>query len=89
MKTLETLDIEQMDRETLDKLAYVLTLNTEREGIQEALEHEFADGSFSQKQVDELVQFRKANSSIFGKGWHNFSFKLFMYLFHELYETSE
>ena len=56
-----------MDRETLDKLAYVLTLNTEREGIQEALEHEFADGSFSQKQVDELVQFRKANSSIFGK----------------------
>ena len=49
MKTLETLDIEQMDRETLDKLAYVLTLNTEREGIQEALEHEFADGSFSQK----------------------------------------
>ena len=26
MKTLETLDIEQMDRETLDKLAYVLTL---------------------------------------------------------------
>ena len=89
MKTLETLDIEQMDRETLDKLAYVLTLNTEREGIQEALEHEFADGSFSQKQVDELVQFRKANSSIFGKGWHNFSVKLMMELIPELYETSE
>ena len=89
MKTLETLDIEQMDRETLDKLAYVLTLNTEREGIQEALEHEFADGSFSQKQVDELVQFRKANSSIVGKGWHNFSVKLMMELIPELYETSE
>ncbi|MCE2198711.1 type II CRISPR RNA-guided endonuclease Cas9 [Streptococcus thermophilus] len=89
MKTLETLDIEQMDRETLDKLAYVLTLNTEREGIQEALEHEFADGSFSQEQVDELVQFRKANSSIFGKGWHNFSVKLMMELIPELYETSE
>lgn len=89
MKTLETLDIEQMDRETLDKLAYVLTLNTEREGIQEALEHEFADGSLSQKQVDELVQFRKANSSIFGKGWHNFSVKLMMELIPELYETSE
>ena len=89
MKTLETLDIEQMDRETLDKLAYVLTLNTEREGIQEALEHEFADGSFSQKQVDELVQFRKANSSIFGKGWHNFSVKVMMELIPEFYETSE
>ena len=89
MKTLETLDIEQMEREKLDKLAYVLTLNTEREGIQEALEHEFADGSFSKEQVDELVQFRKANSSIFGKGWHNFSVKLMMELIPELYATSE
>lgn len=89
MKTLETLDIEQMEREKLDKIAYVLTLNTEREGIQEALEHEFADGSFSQEQVDELVQFRKANSSIFGKGWHNFSVKLMMELIPELYATSE
>ncbi|WP_201710116.1 type II CRISPR RNA-guided endonuclease Cas9 [Streptococcus salivarius] len=89
MKTLETIDIEQMEREKLDKLAYVLTLNTEKEGIQEALEHEFADGTFSQEQVDELVQFRKANSSIFGKGWHNFSVKLMMELIPELYATSE
>lgn len=89
MKTLETLDIEQIEREKLDKLAYVLTLNTEREGIQEALDHEFADGTFSQEQVDELVQFRKANSSIFGKGWHSFSVKLMMELIPELYATSE
>lgn len=89
MKTLETIDIEQIEREKLDKLAYVLTLNTEREGIQEALDHEFADGTFSQEQVDELVQFRKANSSIFGKGWHNFSVKLMMELIPELYATSE
>lgn len=89
MKTIETIDVEQMEREKLDKLAYVLTLNTEREGIQEALEHEFADGTFSQEQVDELVQFRKANSSIFGKGWHNFSVKLMMELIPELYATSE
>lgn len=89
MKTLETLDVKKMAREELDKLAYVLTLNTEREGIQEAIEHEFADGTFSQEQVDELVQFRKANSSIFGKGWHNFSVKLMMELIPELYATSE
>lgn len=89
MKTLETIDVEKMAREELDKLAYVLTLNTEREGIQEALEHEFTDGTFSQEQVDELVQFRKANSSIFGKGWHNFSVKLMMELIPELYATSE
>ena len=89
MKTLETIDIEQMEREKLDKLAYVLTLNTEREGIQEALDHEFADGTFSQDQIDELVQFRKANSSIFGKGWHSFSVKLMMEVIPELYATSE
>lgn len=89
MKTLETIDVEQMEREKLDKLAYVLTLNTEKEGIQEAIEHEFADGTFSQEQVDELVQFRKANSSIFGKGWHSFSVKLMMELIPELYATSE
>lgn len=89
MKTLETIDVEQMEREKLDKLAYVLTLNTEREGIQEAIEHEFSDGTFSQEQVDELVQFRKSNSSIFGKGWHNFSVKLMMELIPELYATSE
>ena len=89
MKTLETIDIEQMEREKLDKLAYVLTINTEKEGIQEAIEHEFADGTFSQEQVDELVQFRKSNSSIFGKGWHSFSVKLMMELIPELYATSE
>lgn len=89
MKTLEIIDVEQMEREKLDKLAYVLTLNTEREGIQEALDHEFADGTFSQDQIDELVQFRKANSSIFGKGWHSFSVKLMMELIPELYATSE
>lgn len=89
MKTLETLDVKKMAREELDKLAYVLTLNTEKEGIQEAIEHEFADGTFSQEQVDELVQFRKANSSIFGKGWHNLSVKLMMELIPELYATSE
>lgn len=89
MKTIETIDIEQMDREKLDRLAYVLTLNTEKKGIQEAIEHEFADGTFSQEQVDELVQFRKANSSIFGKGWHNFSVKLMMELIPELYATPE
>lgn len=89
MKTIETIDIEQMDREKLDRLAYVLTLNTEKEGIQEAIEHEFADGTFSQEQVDELVQFRKANSSIFGKGWHIFSVKLMMELIPELYATPE
>ncbi len=89
MKTLETLDVKKMVREELDKLAYVLTLNTEKEGIQEAIEHEFADGTFNQEQVDELVQFRKANSSIFGKSWHNFSVKLMMELIPELYATSE
>jgi len=37
MQTLETVDVEQLSREVLDELAHILTLNTEREGIEEAI----------------------------------------------------
>ena len=77
-----------MSRNVLDELAHILTLNTEREGIEEAINTKLKD-SFSQDQVLELVQFRKNNSSLFSRGWHNFSLKLMMELIPELYETSE
>ncbi|MBZ2039787.1 type II CRISPR RNA-guided endonuclease Cas9 [Streptococcus sanguinis] len=89
MQTLETVDVEQLSREVLDKLAHILTLNTEREGIEEAIKVSFTKGEFEQNQIAELVSFRKSNSSLFGKGWHNFSIKLMMELIPELYETSE
>lgn len=89
MQTLETVDVERLSREVLDELAHILTLNTEREGIEEAIKTSLTKEEFEQDQIAELVSFRKSNSSLFGKGWHNFSIKLMMELIPELYETSE
>jgi len=88
MQSLETISVGKLSRNILDELAHILTLNTEREGIEEAINTKLMD-VFSQDQVLELVQFRKNNSSLFSKGWHNFSRKLMMELIPELYETSE
>ena len=88
MQSLETIRVEELPRKVIDELAHILTLNTEREGIEEAINAKLKD-IFSQDQVLELVQFRKNNSSLFSKGWHNFSLKLMMELIPELYETSE
>jgi CRISPR-associated protein, csn1 family len=88
MQLLETIRVEELPRKVIDELAHILTLNTEREGIEEAINAKLKD-IFSQDQVLELVQFRKNNSSLFSKGWHNFSLKLMMELIPELYETSE
>ena len=88
MQSLETISVGELSRNVLDELAHILTLNTEREGIEEAINTKLM-GVFSQDQVLELVQFRKNNSSLFSKGWHNFSLKLMMELIPELYETSE
>ena len=89
MQTLETVDVKQLSRQVLDELAHILTLNTEREGIEEAIKASFIKGEFEQDQIAELVSFRKSNSSLFGKGWQNFSIKLMIELIPELYETSE
>ena len=88
MQSLETIKVEELARKVIDELAHILTLNTEREGIEEAINAKLKD-TFSQDQVLELVQFRKNNSSLFSKGWHNFSLKLMIELIPELYETSE
>lgn len=88
MQSLETIEVEELPREVLDELAHILTLNTEREGIEEAI-HAKLKGLFSSDQLLELVQFRKNNSSLFSKGWHNFSLKLMLELIPELYATSE
>lgn len=88
MQSLETISVEELPRKVLDELTHILTLNTEREGIEEAINATLKD-TFSQDQVLELVQFRKNNSSLFSKGWHSFSLKLMMELIPELYETSE
>lgn len=88
MTKLETLDVASLSRETLDELARILTLNTDREGIEEAISKDLPN-QFSREQIDELIQFRKSKSQLFGKGWHSFSSKLMSELIPELYATSE
>ena len=88
MAKLESIDIKSLSREKLDGLAHILTLNTEREGIEEAIEEKFGNG-FTSEQIDELIKFRKEKSQLFGKGWHSFSLKLMLELIPELYDTSE
>ena len=88
MQTLETISVGDLSIEVLDELAHILTLNTDREGIEDAINKRLID-SFSQEQILELVQFRKNNNSLFSKGWHNFSLKRMRELIPELYETSE
>ena len=88
MVKLETVDVTTLSRETLDMLARILTLNTERKGIEEEINKRLGD-LFTTEQVNELIQFRKDKSQMFGKGWHSFSLKLMNELIPELYDTSE
>ena len=88
MQSLETISVGDLSKEVLDSLAHILTLNTDREGIEESINDKLK-GTFNQDQVLELIQFRKNNSSLFSKGWHNFSIKLMIELIPELYKTSE
>jgi CRISPR-associated endonuclease Csn1 len=88
MSKLDKVDIQTLSRETFDELARILTLNTEREGIEEAILKDLPN-QFTNEQIEELIKFRKDKSQIFGKGWHNFSVKLMLELIPELYDTSE
>ncbi|WP_155963260.1 type II CRISPR RNA-guided endonuclease Cas9 [Streptococcus ruminantium] len=81
-------DIEDLSREQLDTLADELTLNTDFEGIQEALDRKLP-GMFNHEQVKELASFRKAKSQLFARGWHSLSQKMMLELIPELYATSE
>lgn len=85
---LETISVKDLSVDSLNQLARILTLNTEREGIEEAIK-KLMPNQFTEKQMLELIAFRKSNSSIFGKGWHSFSVKLMKELIPELYHTSD
>lgn len=88
LRQLETIDLDSLTREQLDILGRILTLNTDKEGIQEALQY-YLPKLFSQEQTDELILFRKKYSTVFNQGWHSFSLKLLNELIPELYVTSE
>ncbi|WP_239017164.1 hypothetical protein, partial [Streptococcus suis] len=70
-------DIGVLSREQLDILADILTLNTDFEGIREALKKQLPN-VFDEKQVKGLASFRKSKSQLFAKGWHNLSQKIML-----------
>lgn len=89
MKGLAPLvDIGVLSREQLDILADILTLNTDFEGIREALKKQLPN-VFDEKQVKGLASFRKSKSQLFAKGWHNLSQKIMLEVIPELYATSD
>ncbi|HFH9938760.1 TPA: type II CRISPR RNA-guided endonuclease Cas9 [Streptococcus suis] len=89
MKGLAPLvDIGVLSREQLDILADILTLNTDFEGIREALKKQLPN-VFDEKQVRGLASFRKSKSQLFAKGWHNLSQKIMLEVIPELYATSD
>ncbi len=81
---LTTVDIDNLSRDILDKLADILTLNTERESINRNLPEQF-----TKEQISEIIKVRKSQSTAFNKGWHSFSAKLMNELIPELYATSD
>lgn len=78
----------KLTREQLDILAHILTLNTDYEGIKEALSHDLPK-LFTSEQIKELASFRKSKSQLFGRGWHSLSAKIMLELIPELYSTSD
>ena len=77
--------IEELSKDTLDKIGEILTLNTERDAIEERLRADELNLNLSEKMIQFLVGFRKENADLFTK-WHSFSLKLMNELIPEMYE---
>lgn len=79
----EGLSIDRFNVDELDEIGRILTLNTDRESIEEA----FSDSAtvFKKEEKDCLIEFRKKNSQLFSK-WQSFSIKIMRELIPEMYE---
>ncbi len=83
-KNLEMVDcnIDNFSRKELDTIADILTLNTETSGIISAFNETQFD--FEPKIIEQLIQFRKKNSSLFSK-WQSLSYKAMKELIPQMY----
>ena len=75
-------DINDLSREMLDEIGYILTINTDKEAIVEAFKDSFLDLEDNVK--DCFIDLRKSNGLIFSK-WHSFSLKIMGELIPEMY----
>ena len=75
-------DIDEFSRDELDKIGYIMTINTDKEALMEAFNESGLNLDDSVKEC--LINFRKANSSSFSK-WQSFSLKIMNELIPEMY----
>ncbi len=87
-KALEKInvDIKEFSKDDLNKIGYILTINTDRSGILEA----FSESSLnlSDEIIDCLINLRKKNDSLFSK-WHSFSIELMEELLPDMYKYAK
>lgn len=79
-------DIKELSIEQLDEIGRILTINTEREGIEEA----FYDSGFfnlNNEQIDILIELRHKNASLFSK-WQSLSIKAMREIMPDLYDRN-
>lgn len=79
-------DITQLGREELDIIGYILTINTDKESILNALKDSGIELSEEVKEC--LIQTRKGNGDLFNR-WHSFSLKIMNELIPEMYEQAK
>lgn len=83
------IDITEIDREDLDEIARILTINTEKESIiKEIGELAIFKGDNKEDVIEAIFALRKKNSSLFSK-WQSFSLKIMNELIPEMYVQSK
>ncbi|MDF1617212.1 type II CRISPR RNA-guided endonuclease Cas9, partial [Petrocella sp. FN5] len=84
-KSLE-LNNESFDRDTLDDIAYVLTINTDKESIFSGFKS--TGLTIDEGLIEQLIEFRRKNGSLFNK-WHSFSLDIMKELIPVMYKESK
>ena len=76
------IDITDYSREELDKIGYIMTINTDKEALMEAFQESSIGLPEEVKQC--FINMRKANGALFNK-WQSFSLKIMNELIPEMY----
>ena len=76
-------DITEFEREELDKIGYILTINTDKEAMVEAFNE--SELQLSDEVIECLCNVRKGNGALFSK-WQSFSIKIMLELIPDMYE---
>lgn len=79
----EGLDLMRFDIETYDLIARILTLNTDKDSIEEAIKEKAI--SMSEEEMNCFIDFRKKNGGMFSK-WQSFSIRIMKELIPQMYE---